>query len=204
MPRPAISIGPNLMTTPPDTLLIRRAQAGDADAVADLYRRYVPAITRYIGYRVSDEALVEDLTAEVFLRMVEGLPGYTVTGAPFEAWLYRIAAARVADHYRQRQRRPEEALDEMIQDGPGSLEVTVEQREEMETLRAALSQLDDEQQTILLLRFVERMSHEEVAQVVNKSVRAIATAQYRALQRLAALLGTGKSTRHYIRGKSPK
>lgn len=193
---------PSLMTTPPEDTLIQRAQAGDADAVAALYQRYAPAIARYVGYRVPDSALVEDLTAEVFLRMVEGLPHYTITGAPFEAWLYRIAAARVADHYRQQHRRPEEQLSESVPTGQPSPEMTVEQREEFEALRSALSQLSDEQQTIVLLRFVERKSHEEVAAITQKSVRAIATAQHRALKRLARLLGTEKSVRHYIRGKS--
>jgi RNA polymerase sigma-70 factor (ECF subfamily) len=80
------------MTDTPDYILIRRAQQSDEDAVASLYRRYVPVITRY----VSDNAVVEDLTADVFLQMAEGLPRYRITGAPFEAWLYRIAAACVA------------------------------------------------------------------------------------------------------------
>jgi len=193
---------PSLMTTPPEDTLIHRAQAGDADAVAALFQHYAPAIARYVGYRVPDAALVEDLTAEVFLRMVEGLPHYTITGAPFEAWLYRIAAARVADYYRQQHRRPEEQLSESVPTGQPSPEMTVEQHEEFEALRSALSQLSDEQQTIVLLRFVERKSHEEVAAITHKSVRAIATAQHRALKRLARLLGTEKSVRHYIRGKS--
>ena len=77
--------------------LIERARTGDTDAVAALYRLHAPAIFRYIAYRVPTEADAEDLTAEVFLRMVEGLPAYRSEGAPFEAWLYRIAAARVAD-----------------------------------------------------------------------------------------------------------
>jgi DNA-directed RNA polymerase specialized sigma24 family protein len=56
-------------------------------------------------------AAADDLTAEVFLRMVEGLPHYQQNGAPFEAWLYRIAAARVADFYRAQSCHPQEAVD---------------------------------------------------------------------------------------------
>ena len=189
------------MVTPPEHRLIERAQQGDPDAIAGLYRQHVQAIARYIAYRVPDQATVEDLTADVFLRMVEGLPGYEVTGAPFEAWLYRIAATRVADFYRQRERHPIRALDEAIGSGHTPLEMSLQEREELDELRAALAQLDDEQQTILILRFVERKSHEEVAGIVGKSVRAIATAQHRALKRLAELLGTEKAGRHYLRGK---
>jgi RNA polymerase sigma-70 factor (ECF subfamily) len=161
----------------------------------------VRAITRYIAYRVSDDALVEDLTAEVFLRMVEGLPAYQVMGVPFEAWLYRIAAARVADYYRARQRHPEEALSESLHSSQTPAETHLQESQELDELRAALSQLSEEHQTILILRFVERKSHEEVAAIMGKSVRAVATAQHRALRRLADLLGTDKLSRHYIRGE---
>ena len=189
------------MVTPPEHRLIERAQQGDPDAIAGLYRQYVQAITRYIAYRVSDDAVIEDLTADVFLRMVEGLPAYRVTGAPFEAWLYRIAATRIADYYRQQQRHPLEVLNEAVRSDHTSLEMTLQEREELNELREALEQLDEEQQTILILRFVERKSHQEVADIVGKSVRAIATAQHRALKRLAELLGTQKTDRHYLRGK---
>jgi RNA polymerase sigma-70 factor (ECF subfamily) len=187
------------MLDTPEQELIERAQEGNADAVATLYRRYVPAIARYIGYRISDPAAVEDLTAEVFLRMVEGLPRYQITGAPFEAWLYRIAGARVVDYYRQL--RPAQELNETLDGNSPPLDLNLQQQEELAELRQALSQLSDEQQTILVLRFVERKSHEEVAQVLGKSIDAIATAQHRALKRLAELMGTEKSSRHYLRGR---
>lgn len=189
------------MTEPSDTILVERAQRGDEEAVAILYRRYVRAIARYIAFRVPDAVAVEDLTAEVFLRMVEGLPRYQMTGAPFEAWLYRIAMARVADFYRDRA-RTEQTLSETLGDGQGPLDLNVQHREELEELRAALGQLSEEHQTILILRFVERKTHDEVAQIMNKSVSAIATAQHRALKRLAELLGTDKAGRHYFRGES--
>lgn len=188
------------MSETPETELIARAQKRDRDAIAELYRRYVQAIARYIAYRVSDEAIVEDLTAEVFLRMVEALPHYRVTGAPFEAWLYRIAAARIADYYRQADRHPQHELSDGLQAGPLSLEGSVEQHEEVEALRAALRQLTVEQQTILVLRFVERKSHDEVARILGKSPEAVATAQHRALKQLARLMGTDKTDRHYLRG----
>jgi RNA polymerase sigma-70 factor (ECF subfamily) len=191
------------MTGTSEQQLVVRAQRGDREAVAALYRLHVDAIARYIAYRVPDDAAVEDLTAEVFLRMVEGLPTYRSTGAPFEAWLYRIAAARVADYFRHQARSPEGELDEKsTADVARALELDLAQQEEFATLRAALQQLSDEQQTILLLRFVERKSHEEVARILGKSERAVAVAQHRALKKLAELLGTDKQARHYLRGQS--
>jgi RNA polymerase sigma-70 factor (ECF subfamily) len=92
-------------------------------------------------------------------------------------------------------------LHDGFQSGHTSLEQNVQQNEELEELRGALRQLNDEHQTILILRFVERKSHEEVALVLGKSIEAVATAQHRALKRLAELLGAEKSDRHYLRGK---
>jgi len=181
--------------------LINRARQGDQEATAVLYQQHVQAIFRYIHFRVPEGAAAEDLTAEVFLRMVEGLPAFKVNGAPFEAWLYRIAAARVADYYRQQIRRPEESLSEMEPARVVSPEGELQTEEEEAAVRAALCELSDEYQDILLLRFVERKSHAEVAMLLGKSVTAIKSAQHRALTRLAELMGSNGKTRHYLRGQ---
>jgi RNA polymerase sigma-70 factor (ECF subfamily) len=181
--------------------LIYRACDGDREAIAALYRAHVQAIYRYISFRVPDAALADDLTAEVFLRMVEGLPRYSVNGAPFEAWLYRIAAARVADYYRRRNRRPQEPLSDQEPDRTVSPEGEIQSAEEKDELRAALRLLSDEHQDILLLRFVERKSHAEVAEMLGKSVSAVKSAQHRALTRLADLMGMDQKGRHYLRGE---
>ncbi len=185
-----------------DTRLIQLACDGDQEAIAVLYRAHVQAIYRYISYRVPETAAADDLTAEVFLRMVEGLPAYTLNGAPFEAWLYRIAAARVADYYRVRTRRPQTELSDAEPDRGVSPEGLLQNAEEHSELRAALRELSDEQQDILLLRFVERKSHAEVAKILGKSVTAIKSAQHRALVRLAELMGLNGKGRHYLRGRS--
>lgn len=180
--------------------LIQQARQGDAGAISTLYQEFSPAIYRYIMYRVPAEGDAEDLTAEVFLRMVEALPGYQPTGAPFEAWLYRIAAARVADFYRRRGRREVSPLSDMLADDEPQPEERLEARIEMDTLREALARLSDDEQTLLLLRFVENKSHREVAEILGKSENAVKTAQYRALTRLAELLGKTEKARHYLRG----
>lgn len=188
------------MSVPHIHQIVNRAQQGDASAVAVLYETYVQAIYRYIAYRVATTADAEDLTAEVFLKMVEGLPRYRFTGAPFEAWLYRIAAARIVDFRRRAQRRPQVALSETMTDGVPLPEEQVQHNQEIETLRSALQQLSDEHQTILILRFIERRSHQEVADILGKSANAIKAAQHRALVQLVALLGSEEKVRHYLRG----
>jgi RNA polymerase sigma-70 factor (ECF subfamily) len=174
---------------------------GDSEAVAALYEAYAQPIYRYIANRVSSPRDAEDLTAEVFVKMVEGLPAYRLTGAPFEAWLYRIAAARIIDYRRRSNRRPQVALADTLADQSPLPEEEAQQRQEVERLRGALRQLNDEQQTVLLLRFVERKSHDEVAAILGKSTTAVKSIQHRALTQLVGLLGSTEKVRHYLRGQ---
>ena len=186
---------------PPSDLerIIRRAQDGDREAVAWLYEQYARIIYRYIAYRVS-ESEAEDLVAEVFVKMLEALPRYRHTGAPFESWLYRIAAARVADHYRHQRVTYEIELSDTLSAHDDLPEESLLRSQEIDTLREALRQLNDEQQTVLILRFVEHKSHEQVAEIIGKGVNNVKSIQHRALTRLTTLLGSEQKLRHYLRG----
>ena len=179
---------------------VRQAQRGDPSAIDALYRNHVEAIYRYIYYRVSSQRDAEDLTAEVFVKMVEGLPGYRFTGAPFEAWLYRIAGARVIDFHRRNRRHPESELSDTLADTSTHPEDQIQRQQEIDTLRNALTQLSDDEQTLLILRFVEHHSHIEAADIMGKTPAAVKAMQHRALIRLAALLGSEEKVRHYLRG----
>ncbi|MCU0515054.1 MAG: sigma-70 family RNA polymerase sigma factor [Anaerolineae bacterium] len=180
-------------------LVIQRAMRGDRQAVAILYETFVRQIYRYVAYRVTNAADAEDLTAEIFVKMLEGLPGYRQTGAPFEAWLYRIAFSRIVDFHRRGRRTPQDVPEELPDDSPLPEETLLE-KQELERLRAAIGALTDEQQQILMLRFIERKSHQEVAALVGRSVSAVKTIQHRALVELAARLGSPEKVRHYLRG----
>jgi RNA polymerase sigma-70 factor (ECF subfamily) len=180
--------------------LIDRAKNGDSGAIATIYQTHVGMIFRYIAYRVGSDEDAEDLTGEVFVKMVESLPRYQHTGAPFEAWLHRIAAARVADFYRLRNRQQEIALTENLQSERISPEERLVNAQEQAELRAALRELSEEEQTVLIYRFVERKSHKEVAEIIDKSVSAVKSIQHRALIRLASLMGSEEKVRHYLRG----
>lgn len=181
--------------------VIRKAQRGDADARSMIYQAYAPMIYRYIAYRVGETQDVEDLTSEVFVRVVQDLPRYKDTGAPFEAWLYRIASARVADFYRKRKRRSHVSLMETLKSDSPQPEDRMLEAEEVKQLRQALSRLKEQEQNILIMRFVERLSHDEVAVITGKSVSAVKSIQHRALIRLTQLLGSEEKVRHYLRGE---
>jgi RNA polymerase sigma-70 factor (ECF subfamily) len=180
--------------------IIRAAQRGEEAAVVSLYQAYSQVIYRYIAYRVPVEE-AEDLTAEVFVKVVKALPNYRISEAPFEAWLYRIAGARVADYHRRYTRRPTVELSESTPELDDLPEEQILMDQEITELRDAMKKLSQEQQEILVLRFVNHKSHEEVAGILNKSVSAVKTIQHRALTQLATLLGSEKHGRHYLRGR---
>jgi RNA polymerase sigma-70 factor (ECF subfamily) len=190
----------NRVPTPPVAQLIQQAQQGNRTAISQLYEMYAQQIFRYVAYRVPTQADAEDITADVFIKMIEGLRTYRVTGAPFEAWLYRIAAARIADFHRRGRRRPQTELSETMSTGEPSPEEQVHDQQEVAFLRQALSSLGSDQQSILLLRFIERKSHQEVAEILGKTVSAVKSIQHRALVQLAARLGKDSKVRHYLRG----
>jgi RNA polymerase sigma-70 factor (ECF subfamily) len=182
--------------------LIVHAQQGSADAVAELYRRYADQIMRYVAYRVGDSHMAEDLVSEVFLTMLERLPDYQIRAdKPFEAWLYGIARRRVADYFRRMQGRLRHPIPDTWDDTMKSAEQWVIENDEFIALSRALSHLSEEHQTILILRFVEQKTHEEVALVLGKTPTAIMTAQYRALKQLARWLGQDQHAGFYLRGK---
>lgn len=168
--------------------LIQRAQQGDEKAISELYRRHVDVVYRYIWARVRDETIAEDLTAQVFLKALEGLPTYQDTGKPFLAWLYRIAYARTVDHWRQQERRVEVPLDEALPTGeprPGAL---LEAQDDWMMAIDLLAQLTDDQQAVLMLRFIGEMSLAQVAETLGKTLGATKAVQHRALASLARML----------------
>jgi RNA polymerase sigma-70 factor (ECF subfamily) len=168
-----------------EQLLVRQAQAGEPEALATLYRDHSPAVFRYFLFRVRDRATAEDLTAEVFLRMVEGLPRYVDRGLPFAAWLFRIAHDRVVDHHRRSGYRQTEALSEHLQDSGPDTEAQAFRRAENLRLYDLIGELTDEQQLVVQLRFVEGYSLDEVARLLDKTTGATKALQHRALRQLA-------------------
>ena len=169
--------------------LLAQAKAYDPDALSELYTRYAPMIYAYIHRRVGNAATAEDLTGELFVRVLRAIQNERAWKNSFRAWLYRIAHNLIVDHYR---RRPAEApvpLDESAlpasKDDPSD---AVEQALTTERLREALQLLTPEQQEVVALRFGEGMTTRETAQVMRKTVGAIDGLQRRATAGLRRIL----------------
>ena len=168
--------------------LIQRAKAYDETALQQIYEQFAPAIFRYIYYRVGDYDVAEDLRADVFMKMLEGLPSFEYQGWSISAWLYRIAHARVVDHLRRSSRRKHEPLSPLHEDPQESLETLTLNQLDHVALRKALMQLTDEQSHVIILRFIEERSLRETAEVMGRTEGAIKALQHRALNTLGRLL----------------
>lgn len=173
-----------------DDELIARAQAYEADAVGEIYRRYADAIYRYIYYRVGEAAVAEDLLGDVFVGALEQLPSFRNVGKPFEAWLFSIAHNKVVDHYRrQNVRRASPLNEEMVDTRSEELHQLVAQRDDMQRAWGAVARLTEEQQQVVALRFLFEYSIAEVAAQLGKTEGAIKALQSRALATLRRYLG---------------
>ena len=171
-----------------ETRLVQRAKEGDPAAFAELYDRYQPAIYRYIFYRVDDTATAEDLTSEVFVRLVERIDRFTYRGRPLLAWLYTIARNLVMDHHRRAGRSVPLSPDASeVADVPAP-EETAEDALRQQQLAAALSCITEDQCDVILLKFIEGLDNETVAHMLGKSVGAVKALQHRALAALRRVM----------------
>jgi len=170
---------------PDEKRLVQKAKSGDPDAFARLYDAYVDRIYRYIYFRVSDDSTTEDLTSQVFLKAWEYLDRYQSGSSPYLAWLYTIARNLVIDYYRTKKETVD--LDDAIHlsSNEPSPDEEVQSRFELQAMRDALQFLTDEQQQVLILRFIAGLSTENVASIMDKREGAIRALQMRALQSLS-------------------
>jgi RNA polymerase sigma-70 factor (ECF subfamily) len=172
-----------------EELLAAAMQYNEA-ALGEVYDRYEAKIYSYVYRRTGDQSLAEDLTAQVFLKMLESIRDRKAWHSSFSGWLYRIAHNLVIDHYRRRDRQG--AVD--LEDAPAmasDLEdpvATAEMNINAERLRAAIRRLTDEQAEVVSLRFLEGYSIAEVATLTNRTEGAIKALQYRAVATLRTML----------------
>jgi len=170
---------------PDEAGLVQQAQSGDSEAFAQLYDACVERVYRYVYFRVTDDATAEDLTSQVFLKAWENLDGYKLGGSPFIAWLYTIARNLVIDHYRTH--RETVPLEEIVPKAneERTPDEEVEGRFDLQALRDALQSLTEDQQQVLVLKFIAGLPTRNIAKMMNKREGAVRALQMRGLQTLA-------------------
>jgi RNA polymerase sigma-70 factor, ECF subfamily len=165
--------------------LIEAAQQ-DPSRFAELYEHNFHRVYAYVLHRVHDRDLAEDLTAEVFHQALANIGRFEWRGAPFAAWLVRIAANAIADRFQSAAVRHESAtdtLDETPSQGHGARadENEIERRAMLFKL---VDSLPEDQRLVIVRRFVDQRSIRDIAEELGRSEGAIKQLQFRALQTL--------------------
>lgn len=169
----------------PDEVLAVRAR-GDREAFGILYERHVRRIYNYVYYRTGSAADAEDLTARTFFQALSNLHRYQVQGVPFSAWLFRIAHNLVANWHRDTGRHHAVSTDgiiEVIADGQTPHE-SAESAEERYELHGVVRRLPADRQQLLILKYVQQMSTEEIATVMGRSEGAVKALLHRTIKSL--------------------
>ena len=161
--------------------------AYDAAAWQRLFDYYHPRLYRFAYARTGDQHAAEEVAAEVFVAAAQAIRRYKPGGAPFAAWLYRIARNKTADHLRRRRDRPVISL-EAVELAAGAWSGNVD---EAADIAVALRRLTRDQQEVIILRFFGDCSLQVAAATLGKSVGAVKLLQHRALQSLRRILTAG-------------
>jgi RNA polymerase sigma-70 factor (ECF subfamily) len=200
-PRPGGREGPVEPPGPPDVpvpdehaqtwRLVAAAQAGNGEAFGQLYDSYVDMVYRFVYFRVNDRTLAEDFTSETFLRALRRIGSISYQGRDIGAWFITIARNIVFDHSKSARARLEVPTSEPRNgdDGRPGPEDTVLDALTSDRLMAAVRALGEEQRECVLLRFIQGFSVSETATVMGKNEGAIKALQYRAVRKLAELIG---------------
>jgi len=165
-----------------ERLRVEQAQSNPL-AFADLYDAYVDRIYNYVYQRTGNHADAEDLTARTFLKAFASIERFRFRGAPFAAWLYRIAHNAIANWYRDRSKHPMLSLDAVAMAGPERerVEDVTQARERERTLLDAIHLLSPERQQLLILKFSDGLSNAEIGRIMGKTEGAIKSLYHRTL-----------------------
>src|SRR5215471_4534512 len=171
----------------PDHGVLRKAQRGDERAFSIIVRAYQIPVVTYLLRHVGDRALAEDLTQEVFLRVFQGLPRFSLR-SKFTTWLFQVAKNRVLDELRASERRPRAVVD--IDDVPPLevLDAPFERLEAIDAVWRAVENLNVDLKMALLLRDVVGMSYTEIADSLEVTLATVKWRIYKAREEVQLAL----------------
>jgi RNA polymerase sigma-70 factor, ECF subfamily len=162
------------------------AARSDPSRFAELYENHFERVYAYVLRRVASRQEAEDVTSDVFHQALANIAKFEWRGAPFSAWLLRIAANATADKWRKRARE---------QGNPGkeaSEEFDFESSAEQARLFHLVKELPAEQRLVIQMRFAEEKSIREIAQAIGKTEGAVKQLQFRGIQNLRQMMGSKK------------
>ena len=171
--------------------LVRQAQQGHQPAFAALYEMYYDQIFRYVSFKCGSPSESEDLTGDVFIKMLGSINSFRWKGHPFTSWLYRIAHNLVVDYFRKKGTRRTVPLDEAanaIGASASDLEYRADISLTMSDVVLALDNLTDLQREVIALRFASGLSIAETAETLGKRGNAVKALQHAGLKKLRLAL----------------
>lgn len=165
--------------------LARRATAGDAEALGQVFDRLIEPLYRYVASRVDVREDAEDLTQVIFERLVASLPRHEHRDGSFHVWAFRIARNAVVDQQRSR-RRERQVAPTAAADAPSSVdpESATVHDEELRQLRDALARLTPEQHEAVVLRYISGMSAEDAGSIMDRSPGTVRALTFRGIAAL--------------------
>jgi RNA polymerase sigma-70 factor (ECF subfamily) len=170
-----------------ETILVEQAKL-DPEAFGELYERNVDRIYHYIYYRIGNTEDAEDLTARTFYQALDNIQRYVEKGVPFVAWLYRIAHNLVANYHRARGRWKIASLDDLeVTARPAERpDKAAETNERLRALWLAIYRQPEERQRLLIMKFADRLSNQEIGRVMGRTESSIKSLYFRTLKSLKA------------------
>ena len=168
----------------------------DPQAITAIHNRYYPEVFRFARFRVSDELTAEDIASDVFIRLLEAVHNSRGPYTNLRGWLLRTTANIVNDHFRKIYNRPKEDSSDILENSSdlylsqSDPVVISDQAERNQLLQLAIDKLTSAQKLVITLRFGNRFSLEETAQLMGKKANTIKALQYRALAALRQKLGS--------------
>lgn len=167
--------------------VVELAQRGDRGALSALYEYYSPRVYRYVAARLTSIEDAEDVTTEIFLRVIDKLHSFRWKGVPFGAWLFRIAHNEVVSFVRRQKTRPGivnmgDDIPDVIGDSDHA--EAVERQSDLEEIRKAAERLPEAQRQVISLRFGAGLSVAETAQALAKTENTVKVLQHKAVARL--------------------
>jgi len=169
--------------------LVELAKKGNKGAFSELYENYITPIFRFVYFRVRNRVDTEDLTQSIFLKAWNALPNYKQKENPFSSWLYAIARNTVTDFWKKKKDWNIGELGEnAIKSKEEPIDDLIEKEENLKELKEVIELLTDEQQEVIILRFIDGLSNKEISKIIGKKEDAIRQLQSRAIRILREYL----------------
>jgi len=169
--------------------VVEAAKVGDVRALSSLYEFYFPRVYRYVAARLGNGEDAEDVTEEIFLKIIDNIGSFAWRGLPFGAWVFRIARNETVSHARKRKTRGQTAqLSETIEDESTDFVADVERASALDAVREAANRLPEAQRQVIALRFGAGLSVAETARSLKKSENNVKVLQHKAIARLQQMV----------------